>query len=93
MIDRLLLFGTTVLLGIAFPLSVIAVRGYWGTPFGNAIVGLPVVILCFAIFNAPTILGVEASPVFFATTSSLAVLAAFFVAMKGGLLLTEWDEI
>lgn len=36
-------YGQALLLATSLPLALIALRGYWGTPFGLVVAGLPVV--------------------------------------------------
>ncbi|WP_058366992.1 hypothetical protein [Haloparvum sedimenti] len=81
MLSRLLLLLTTLTLAAGLPLSVIAARGFAGSPFGRVLRPIPVVFIGFIALNVPTIVGIGTAGVYDLIVSTLAVGAAVAAAI------------
>lgn len=91
MLYELLAVAQVFLLGMALPLSVIAVRGYEGTPFGRVLQPLPVVALGFVLTAAAKLLplGVHETYYVYAAGNTIGTVAALVSAVRLVLLLTQ----
>lgn len=88
MVAQIFSLATVVVLAATFPLSVIAVRGYWQAPFSRLLRPLPVIVCALLATHVPTVLAVDPPVVYTAVVSSLAVAASFAMAVEALLLLT-----
>lgn len=88
-VERPLELATTLVLAGTFPVSLIAVWGFRGAPFGAVLRPLPVVILAYVGLNAPSILGLDVSARFYLATSTIGIGVALVSAAHAVVLLTE----
>lgn len=79
---------TTVVLAGAFPVSVVAARGFRDAPFGAVLRPLPVVILAYAAMKAPAAVGLGLPPTYSLAVSTVAVVGALVSAANALVLLT-----
>lgn len=88
-VGELFKVGTVVVLSAAFPLSIIAARGFWSTPFGAVLKPLPVVIVVYLAYNIPIVAHWEFPVTYFVILSTIGTVSAFVGAANLFLLLTE----
>lgn len=79
---------TLLVLTATLPLSVIAIWGFQGAPFGRVIRPLPVVFLGYILYIVPQFVPISLPLIFYAAVSTIAVLASLVAAMEASLLLT-----
>lgn len=89
LVERVLTLATTVVLAGAFPLAVVASRGFRDAPFGSVLRPIPVVILAFVAMNAPGAVGATVPQAYYVTMSLVATTGALVAAAHGLVLLTE----
>lgn len=88
-LERILAFATVLVLAATLPLSLVAVRGFRGAPFGRVLRPLPVVFVAYIGLNAVWVLDVSVPPAYQIATSSVAATAALVSAGRLVVLLTE----
>jgi len=89
MLDDLLIFGLVILLSAALPLSLVAARGFRGSPFGKVTAPIPLVLACYIVADGSRLYLEQVPTTFYAVVTSVAVLAAVYAALNAMLLLTE----
>lgn len=93
LLERVLTVSTTVALLGSFAFSLVAVRGYWNTPFGDVLRPLPIAFGGFLVAALPDFLGLSVPVGYRVVVASGAVLAAFVAAAEGVVLLTGWRRV
>lgn len=93
LVERVLALATTIILAGTFPLAVVASRGFRDAPFGSVLRPLPVVILAFAVMNAPESLDASLPDAYYAVVSLVAVGGTLVSAAHALVLLTEWRKL
>lgn len=89
LLEQILSLATVLVLAATLPLSLVAVRGFRGAPFGAVLRPLPVVLVAYVGLNAVWVLDVSVPPAYQIATSSVATAAALFSAARLVVLLTE----
>lgn len=79
---------TMLVLTATLPLAFLALRGFRNAPFGRVLRPLPVVFLGYIAYILPQFLDVALPMSFYATVSSIGVLATLVAAIEAALLLT-----
>lgn len=92
-VERLILVFTTLTLAAALPLSLIAVIGFRGAPFGRMLRVIPVVFLAFIALNVPTMAGIDPGTTYSVVCSSVGVGASLVAAVEALLLLGGYREL
>lgn len=92
-LEGLLLTLTTLFLAAAVPLSLVAVAGFRGAPFGRMLRPLPVIFTAFIAMNAPTLAGIETGTLYAVVCSSIGVAAALVAAAEATLLLGGYRDL
>lgn len=93
LLERVLALSTTFALVGSFVFSLVAVRGYWHTPFGDVLRPLPIAYGGFVVAALPEVLGLEVPVSYRVIVASGAVLAAFVAAAEGVVLLAGWRRV
>lgn len=92
-VDKALIFAQVVVLSMAFPISVIAVLGFRGSPFGKVMLPLPVAIAAFLVADGTTLFLGSTPPLLYAVLVTVGVLAVVYSSVNAMLLLTERREV
>lgn len=92
-VDKALIFGEVVVLSMALPLSVIAVLGFRGSPFGKVMLPLPVATAAFLVADGSSLFLGSVPPIIYAVLTTVGVLAVVYSAVNAMLLLTERREV
>lgn len=87
-LEQVLSTATVLVLAAAFPLSLVAARGYRGAPFGAVLRPIPVAIVAFVALNAAWAMDVSVPPAYQLVTSTVAILAVLVAAARVFVLLT-----
>lgn len=79
---------TLLVLAATVPVAVIAYRGFSDAPFGRVLRPLPVVFLGYVAYIGPQYIDAALPIAFYATVSTIGVLATLAAALEASLLLT-----
>lgn len=93
LIERALTLSTTLALAGSFVFALVAVRGYWNTPFGDVLRPLPIAFGGFLAASLPGLLGLGVPLSYRIVVASGGVLAAFVAAAEAVVLLTGWRRV
>lgn len=88
-VERILALGTVLVLAATLPLSLVAIRGFRGAPFGSVLRPLPVVLVAYVALNSAWVLDVSVPPAYQVVTSTVATAALLVSAAHVLVLLTE----
>lgn len=96
----LLSLANVVVLTVGLVLSLVAVRGFAGAPFGRMLRPLPVLFLAFLLVNTPWTAELTGWPIYvpaytlvYAAVYTVAVAAAVWAAVQAVYLLTERRQL
>jgi len=92
-LDLALIFAEVVVLSMALPLSVIAVLGFRGSPFGKVMLPLPVAIAAFLLADGSVLVLDPVPEILYAVLVTVGVLAVVYSAVNAMLLLTERRQV
>lgn len=87
-LEQVLSLATVVVLAAAFPLSLVAARGFRGAPFGSVLRPIPVVVAAYIALNAAWALDVSVPPAYPLVTSTVATVGVLVAAAHLLVLLT-----
>lgn len=88
-LERILSLATVLVLASTLPLSLVAVRGFRGAPFGAVLRPIPVVVVAYIAMNAAWVMDASVSPTYRIVTSTVATLGVLVSAAHALVLLTE----
>ncbi|USZ68369.1 hypothetical protein NGM10_01190 [Halorussus salilacus] len=88
-VERILSLATVLVLAATLPLSLVAIRGFRGAPFGAVLRPLPVVLVAYIALNSAWALDVSVPPAYQIVTSTVATGAVLVSAAHVLVLLTE----
>ncbi|MFP4188669.1 MAG: hypothetical protein ACOCRA_01290 [Halobacteria archaeon] len=89
MLNEVFVLLEVVVLSVALPFSVVAALGFRGSPFGGVTTPIPVVLASYIAADGSRLVFDHPSGYFYATFTTIAVVAAVYSAVNATLLLTE----
>jgi len=87
-LEQFLSVATVLVLAAAFPLSLVAARGFRGAPFGGVLRPIPVVVVAYIGLNVVWVVNVSVPPVYQLVTSTVATVGVLVAAARLLVLLT-----